>query len=384
MAWACKYRRMGGLYLLMRLLVCACLATPAGAQQSLFYPMQQNWGPKGESVNISVFVFNDVNRNGIYDLGDRPFAGVAVGLSQNDAPLRLDRSNVNGFTNFPAGLKTTDAVITAPGTFAFETFPPPGWEVSTGNRVQTKEISAAPGAKTGLIVSGEVPAPVGLRRYLFVRGTYGMSGTGSVILLQGDKVLGEKELARGEEFLWPLPPGAYVLEAGGTRHPFSIATLPVDVGTLRPAPISTATGRLIDFENMAPTGLLKAPNGYGGLNWFNLNIMSTTLMPSSVGYVNGATSGNHILYTSAGHPTRIYSDTPFDLLSVNLSAAWPVSEGETVVFDYFRGDEPLWQERIGVSAFGAISYQPLITGVTRIEISTAHYWQAVLDDLVVE
>ncbi len=374
---------MARFFWLMRVFISACWASPILAQ-SVFYPLQQDWSPKGSAVNISVFVFNDLNQNGTYDLGDRPFSNLSVGLIQAGTPLRLARSNANGFANFPMGAGQQRAVIADVGTYEFVVFPPPGWAISTRNQTQTRDIISAPESKTGLAVVGDVPAPVGLRRYLFVRGTFGMAETGTVTLLQDQEILAEKTLTPGEEFLWPLTAGQYTLQSGTTRHPFRITTLPVDVGTLRPGPRSTATGQSIDFENIAPTGLLKAPNGYGGLNWFNLNIMSSTMMPGAVGYVNGATSGSHILYTSAGHPSRIYNDTPFDLLSVNLSAAWPVSEGETVVFDYYRDGAHLWQERIGVSAYGAISYQPRMAGITRVEISTAHYWQAVLDDLVVE
>ncbi len=108
---------------------------------------------------------------------------------------------------------------------------------------------------------------------------------------------------------------------------------------------------------------------------------------NNIGYINGTTSGNHILYSSSGHPAEIYLDQAFDFISVNLSVAWPKGEDEDedeeVVFEFYREETLIRRDSIGLSAYGVIAYQPRIAGITRVRLATKHNWQLVLDDLVV-
>src|SRR5688572_9811600 len=52
------------------------------------------------SLNISVFTFRDLNRNGRYDLGDLPMAGLLVDATSEGLPEVTRRSNGSGFANF--------------------------------------------------------------------------------------------------------------------------------------------------------------------------------------------------------------------------------------------------------------------------------------------
>lgn len=347
-----------------------------------YYALRTDWSQSLGKINISAFLFNDLNENGIYDLGDRAMSDVAVGLGQDDAPLAAARSNANGFANFEASITTENAPLSTPGMYEFVVLTPPGWRVTSDNAAQTRELVFIEGSNAGVGLR-EMLTPIGLTRYKFIRGTYLGTEPGNLVLRQGGQIIVDVSLAPDEQFLWPVEQGEYTLETNGQLRPVTVGANPVDIGQVGLVITAPNTGRQIDFEGGAPTGLNKIPNGYGGLNWFNLNIMQTTQTRGSIGYVNGATSGNSIVYTSSGHPSRIYADAPFDFISINLTAGWPESEGELATFAYYRGDTFLFEDVIGLSAFGPISYQPLAPGVTRIEISTRHYWQMVIDDVVV-
>lgn len=361
----------------------SALGTPVySGPNDLLYPLRQDWSQSDSGINISSYVFNDQNENGTYDLGDRAFADIVVSLGQGGLPLAAVRTNINGFANFTASTTKEDAPLSAPGTFEFTVVPPPGWRVTTDNLTQLRELISIQGSIAGVGLH-EMMIPVGLSRKKFIRGTYRGDGAGQLELRQGDKVVARASLAPGEQFFWPVKRGEYMLVTNGHSRRVTVGNNPVDIGLAGVGKTADGQGRTIDFEGGAPSGLNKTPNGYGGLNWFNLNIMRSDFTPDSVGYINGATSGNHIVYTSSGHPSRIYADAPFDFHSINISAAWPKSEGEEVVFAYFNDDGLIFRDSIGLSAYGPINYQPLIKGVTLIEISTVHYWQMVIDDVVV-
>ena len=56
------------------------------------------------SLNISVYIFHDRNRNGTYDLGDKSMAGVETELIKPDGMIVNAKSNKDGYTNFKMAL----------------------------------------------------------------------------------------------------------------------------------------------------------------------------------------------------------------------------------------------------------------------------------------
>jgi len=368
---------------LMLTVLLSAIGTPAISDANdLFYPMRSEWTESEGKVNISAYLFNDLNESGTYDVGDKALANIAVSLSQGGIPIAASRTNLNGFANFQASTTQEDSPLASAGTYEFGTLIPPGWHLTTGNMTQQRELIAISGSPAGVGLT-EMLEPIGLARNKFIRGTYYGPKAGHVELQRNGETIASADLAPNEQFIWRAKRGEYTLVTNGYSRPVVVGNTPVDVGLVGLANVAKSTGRLIDFETGAPTGLNKAPNGYAGLNWFNLNIMSANFSNESIGYFNGATSGNNILYTSSGHPSKIYADTPFAFQSVNLTAAWPDSEGEEAVFSYYNGDTLVLTDSIGLSAYGPINYQPMIADVTRVEISTKHYWQMVIDDLVV-
>lgn len=358
-----------------------CSSGPVLSQtDSFFYPMRTDWSRSTGETNLSIFVFNDLNGNGIYDLGDRAMPGIVTGLSHNDTPISVSRTNINGFANCAASSSHASVPISAPGAYDFEVFMPPGWRVSTENKVQQREIIHVEGSNAGLGMANMLH-PVGLERYKFIRGTFGMDDFGTLMLVQNNEVIAEVDISPNDEFLWPVDPGVYELVSGNIRREVRVDAYPVDIGTFATAQAYDTQARVIDFENMAPSGLQKTPNGYGGLDWFNLNIIASAKLVDDIGYANGATSGYNVLYNSSGHPGWIAAEYPFAFIDINLTVAWPQAEGEEALFSFYRGDELVLQDHIGLSAYGPITYQPLLSGITRVELSTQHYWQVVIDDL---
>ena len=104
-----------------------------------------------------------------------------------------------------------------------------------------------------------------------------------------------------------------------------------------PAPVTVATDQnLITFDDLKPadkTGGYVAvgviPNGYYGLTWNkpnqtfadNFNVMNGTDAISLSGYHAGIVSPKNAIYCKQG-TCSIYSNTPFDLKSFYVTAAW--------------------------------------------------------------
>ncbi|AXX97667.1 hypothetical protein BAR1_06820 [Profundibacter amoris] len=346
------------------------------------YPLRQNWDSSSGKVNISAYLFNDLNENGQYDIGDRAMADIVVSLSRNGMPISVARTNLNGFANFRASTTHEDSPLSQAGEYEFTAYLPRGWRNTTDNQTQQATLIEIPGSPAGVGLQ-EMLTPIGMARNKFLRGTYRGDKDGHILLQQDGKTLETINLTPGEQFIWRIQRGNYELITNGQSRPVVVGDYPVDVGLIGVEHSQGDRAYTIDFEGQAPTGLKKAPNGYGGLNWFNLNIMRANMGNGNIGYANGTTSGNHILYTSSGHPARIYAYTPFSLLSVNLTAAWPKSEGEEVILSFYRGDQLIQTDAVGLSAYSPVNYQPMIPDITRIEISTRHYWQMLMDDLTV-
>jgi hypothetical protein len=187
-------------------------------------------------------------------------------------------------------------------------------------------------------------------------------------------------------FSYAVPDQADQVEATSddvTRR-VSLSGYPTDLGLLEPTRgVTKKEMQTIDFEGVTSRGMRKIPSGYAGLNWFNLNAIARDFTKRGQGYVNGNTSGDYVAYTSSGYPALIYSDQPFDFIGVYLSVAWLKAEGEVGTIEAWRGDELIAKDNIALSALSPVHYNPCLPDVTRIRLTTKHYWQMVIDDLVI-
>jgi len=344
--------------------------------QDIYYGSRDWNGPNNGSMNISSFVFRDINANGTYDLGDRVFVDVAVELLMPSGLFAMARTNVGGYANFNASLAVAGAEIAEAGPYSFRVMPPPGWTITTGNGEQTIPMSILEGAP-GDIVAASLPQPVGLVPDIEIRGRSGASSeaivaagpNGEAVRVQPDK---------HDNYSIPATPGGWTVGAREVEVGLMPVALPQDwtdeTGTEGDA-VTVGFDDLIVGDQ-----LLKVPNGYGGLRWENW-VATHGRFYEGEGYINNTVSGEFVAYTSSGHPTATFSDTPFDFVGGNFGVAWSSAEGETLRIRAWRGDTLVHDDQFALSAYGPVYFAADYKSITRVEFATAHYWQAVADDL---
>lgn len=330
--------------------------------------------------NISTFVYRDRNRNGLYDLGDYPMTKVITAMAQDGEGRELVESNLNGYANFSTSADPEkEPLIGTPGTYEFTVLPPPDWDVTSGNQTQTIEFVDAPGWMLGLRPASSL-VPVGLAQRPLILGINGAGDVARVELVQGDTILGGRDVAAGAAFGFQVAPGDYVLRSGAAERPVTFRSDPVVVGTVTQTRRPTRPETVITFDDIFDHDLLKVPNGYGGLNWTDLNAIHRDMVIGQ-GYANGVTSGEHTAYSTNLRPGQFWSERPFDLYGFDITIAWQEAEGEFATIDIYRGEELVRSDRLSLSIFGPVTYQPNIGGVTRVSITTERGWQAVIDDV---
>jgi hypothetical protein len=70
-------------------------------------------------------------------------------------------------------------------------------------------------------------------------------------------------------------------------------------------------------------------------------------------------------------------------LSVYVSVAWPKAEAGFIEIKGWRDDEIVYRDRLKATTSGPIKLEAGYRDVTRVEFSTQHYWQVLLDDLAI-
>ncbi|MER8646843.1 hypothetical protein [Mesorhizobium sp. M0292] len=352
------------------------------------YAVRRDWSGNHGKLNHSSFVYFDADRDGRYGLGDRPMAGIMVRLHDGDGRfVAAARSNRGGFANFLASTKRRAAPIHVPGSYRFTVSLPPGWRSSSANEVQSQHLRPLPGSPTGL-VSEAMLQPVGLFAIRRLSGRVADGVSASISVMAKGQEVAVHPLSAGAGFRLDLPDDADAIEVtgDGMERRLALSAYPTELGLLSPenaAVDSAAPLQAIGFDDVTTRGLRKVPSGYAGLTWFNLNALARDHTEGSEGYVNGNISGDHVCYTSSGHPAELSSDKPFGFHSVMLTAAWLKSEGETALVESWLGDRLIASDTIVLSAMAPVHYAPMLAAVTRVRLSTSHYWQLVLDDLVV-
>ncbi len=137
---------------------------------------------------------------------------------------------------------------------------------------------------------------------------------------------------------------------------------------------------VVGFDDLLTTsGVFEVPSGYGGLDWYNLVAMHQRFTDGP-GYINTTMSGEFIAYNSSGHPAQVFSDKPFDFAGAYFGAGWNDAEGETLVLKAWRGDQPVYEDSVVLSANGPVYFAADYMRITRLEIRTQDHWQAAIDD----
>ncbi|CAN7498564.1 hypothetical protein LJR234_003618 [Mesorhizobium amorphae] len=363
-------------------LAMVCGAARAGSAKD-YYP-RRAWGSfNGGQMNTSVLVFRDLNRNGVYDLGDRPMPHVAVELGKPNGNTFMRWTNVSGFANFRMSVIQRDLEVVDPGHYSFRVVPPPGWSVTTGNASQESDYVVSPGSP-GDMIAMRTTHPVGLAADLTISGAV---TAGSRISLTGpDGATAAAKVDPDGRFSVPVTSGEWLVDVstdGATqRRKFVVGSAPVVLsassgkGAEEPLP----NRHVVGFDDLLTTsGVFEVPSGYGGLDWYNLVAMHQRFTDGP-GYINTTMSGEFIAYNSSGHPAQVFSDKPFDFAGAYFGAGWNDAEGETLVLKAWRGDQPVYEDSVVLSANGPVYFAADYMRITRLEIRTQHHWQAAIDD----
>lgn len=376
-------------------LMCAALAA-APAVAELYEEV--NWQTKQPGkLNISLYTFRDENRNGEYDVGDPPMAGVVVNMTQPAGTVVPGSSNINGYANFKMSLNNEKYPVREPGgVYDFEVIPPPGWLISSGNPKQSARFLPLQGSVAG-IYAEKPPHWVGLMPELVIRGRLIGAGDKPVpddltITLTGpDGASFEIEPESNGSFSVSVSPGAWRAVfasksfAWRLERTIEVNNAPVEMITLRvgdPQPTPLPQPVLEDFDWLDRSVIEKIPNGHRGLNWDYLLAVHNQEY-AGPGYVNGRMSGHAVAYNSSGHPVTIAAPKGqlFDFVGGFFSVAWHNAHGEILELEAFRGEQRVARHETKLSYLGPVWVDAELRGIDRLVLTTRHYWQFVADDL---
>jgi len=211
----------------------------------------------------------------------------------------------------------------------------------------------------------------------------------TVIAVSQDGYAIQAELSVQGAYCIPAENGVWRLEYQGpdgllTKRVVKLLNYPIVVSTLIPGQ-HYANGergtKLVGFDDLTHSDTLyEIPNAYGELDWQNW-IATHQKYYGGYGYINGATSGEYVAYNSSGHPATIESSNPFDFLGAHVGVAWPQAEKGLIDIKAWRDNELIYHDRIRARTAGPSQFAADYEKVTRVEFSTDHYWQIVLDDI---
>ncbi|MBL8599058.1 MAG: hypothetical protein JNL14_15095 [Devosia sp.] len=366
-----------GLRAILLILVCGTTAAPAADR----YPAATFSDFHEGSLNISVFTFRDLNRNGKYDIGDLPLVGILVDRSTEGLPDRTRSSNGSGFANFEMSATNLTSDVPLDGAYTFSVAIPDGWHVTTGNAVQETRFFLLPGAPADMFADPP-PLPVGLAPDLTISGSVEKGTT----TLRATSPAGETldVPLNGGRYTLPAGQGQWTLAFDGASGPVertvNVEAEPVVVSEAGRALPSPSAVEVVDFESLVPAEITKVPSGYHGLDWQNV-VAAYWKFYEAEGYRNALMSGAFVGYNGSGQPASVSSKTPFDFAGGYVGLGSLAAQGEQLRVLAWRGDDLAYQETITLSALGPVYFQADFSAVTRIEFRTAHYWQAIFDDL---
>jgi hypothetical protein len=363
------------------------LPAAAVADADLYAP--RDWTDSTPSkLNISSFAFDDRDRSGSYTHGDRPMAGVALRLTRPDGSTRIGRSNINGFINFPMQLVGDEGVITETGKpYRFELIAPPGWEITTANAVHATAFREVPGSIAGM--GAEDPPPVvGLAALPVLRGHWPDAAGETLLAEAADGTRQSVTIDAAGHFEQLLSPGPWTIrgaaQGDGTRQ-VTLGFAPVVLGQGSGGQAGPGDAQRVDFDDIRRSDIEKLAPGYAGLGWDYLLAVNNQFYKGP-GYVNTLVSGSKVAYNSSGHPVTLFAIEPggrFDFIGGYFGTAWPQAEGEVLIARAYRGEELVAEDSFALSHLGPVYFQADYLDISRLELTTAHYWQFVVDDLAI-
>lgn len=373
--------------------------------RNTLYPERIDWYPINTNVaNVSHYIYNDINRNGEYDTEDQPIVNIAVKMTRPDNSYIIRRSNLNGFVNFTNSMIASPVDVSEPGEYTFEVIPPPGWEITSNNAIQKINYKEAPGTRPG-IIADKVPTPTGISPIRKINGkiaTRGENGSITNVDPKNIKVTaispsGKEHVialnedgsfsVTGDEGIWEIRVKSLSNDEVYQRK-VKLGHVPVQMSTIvlgninenKAAPKNT---KVVTFEDITKSEIQKVPNGVAGLKWTNLIITDNKLY-SGEGYINNTISGRYVAYNTSGYPVTISDDKGFNFHGAYFGVAWfNEAEGEILKIRAWKGDKLIAEDQFKLSALGPKWFDANYYGITKLELETEHYWQFVVDDIMV-
>ena len=348
---------------------------------------------------FSCYAFRDVDRSGVFDMGDRPFADLAVVLMLPGGTETVQFSNVDGFANFSTTIGGGAGIdVARPGPYRLRAEAPPGFVATTGGE-QTlvfREDAVVPG---GLAIE-ESCAPVGVAPGLAVSGRVAPppgAGIADVTLTLADANGAAETVALDQDGRFAVAgrPGTFTLIAAHpasgasqarqvvvARHAVRLSAIDLGAAATQGAETpAQGAERILGFDDLVGAGgIFEVPSGYGGLSWRNLIAVHNRFYDGP-GYVNGTESGEFVAYNSSGAPASVWRDQPFDFRGAHVAVAWPRGAEGDVIVKAWRGDDQVREDRLAVSPAGGTFFAADYRGVTRVEFSHELHERIVLDDL---
>jgi hypothetical protein len=127
-----------------------------------------------------------------------------------------------------------------------------------------------------------------------------------------------------------------------------------------------AASQTLDFEGLTPGAI---PNGYGGFNWSNFNVLNGTHYPGT-GYEAGIVSGSMVAYNAYAEDAMILDAGGglFSLFSTYLTGAW--NDGLNVVVRGFREGVEIASRQFIVNTSGPLYALLDLVNVDMVEFSS--------------
>ncbi|MCP5080318.1 MAG: hypothetical protein GY948_01325 [Alphaproteobacteria bacterium] len=347
-----------------------------------------------EKWRISCFAYRDDNRNGLYDMADRPYGGLVVQIERPDGLVVQAKSNISGFANFNMALGNEEkGQIYEAGVHKAKAVPPNGWVTTSEARLQEITFVERKNAG-GRMVAGNNCVPMGVAPVLFIGGSVKRKTPDQNISVSViPEGLGEVKLRLDDlgNYYTVVKPGRWrvrvVDEASGVTierevhvksHPVVLSKI-VEFSEPNAAdkPVST-----VSFDDLTSSDTLhEIPSGYGGLFWWNWIATHHKFYRGS-GYVNGTISAEYIAYNSSGHPAVMWTEKgeTFDFLGTYISVAWPRAENDFIYVKAWRGETLRHTDKLRLETSGSVYFLGNYEGITRLEFTSGNYERIVLDD----
>lgn len=352
--------------------------------------------PPDKSARYSCYVFRDMNRNGIFDMGDKPYSLLRLEVTRPDGSKTWVRSNIDGFANLEASLGDKDAVIYETGEYQIRAVFPKGWQTKSASQRQSLVMREQSNARSGLVPEATC-RPIGAMPVLEIRGIVrAQDGSSlnnlSVVATHRDEGT-RLDLTIGDtgEFRGIGTQGPWRLEvrdsAGQVVHArdfrlehAAVHFSDIIVGQTRAPELDTSYEEL-DFDGfVVGQSLFELPSGYGGLNWLNLISVHNRFYRGG-GYVNGTISSEFVAYNSSGAQALVWvDDATFDFKGAYVAVAWPRGNEDKVRFRAWRGETLAYEDHVFVSNRGPVFFDASYEDITRLEVVHGNYERVVLDN----